>query len=145
MGYREELRKRFARAETTLFRLRFDSDDNEERQEFLQSLNLDWTVVCTYTPHKLFTSRPAPLPSHIHRLQPDPKPTFQLSPPSPPNRYLPRKNPPSNPNSAPSTQRPTTPRRSTKSPGRSSPISSRNVESFSVKDSRMCPRRIRSV
>jgi DNA primase large subunit len=42
---REELRKRFAKAETTLFRLRFESDDAEEKQAFLQSLHLDWTIV----------------------------------------------------------------------------------------------------
>ena len=41
----EELRKRFLRAETTLFRLRFESDDRQEREAYLKSLNLDWTPV----------------------------------------------------------------------------------------------------
>ena len=33
------------KAETALFRLRFDSDSAEERQRFLESLNFDWQPV----------------------------------------------------------------------------------------------------
>jgi len=46
----EELRRRFLKAETTLFRLRFESDDAEERQSFLKALQLDWTIVRTSFP-----------------------------------------------------------------------------------------------
>ena len=41
----EDLRRRFSRVETTLFRLRFGSDDPRERTAFIQSLSLDWDVV----------------------------------------------------------------------------------------------------
>jgi DNA primase large subunit len=38
----EDLRRRFARVETTLFRLRFDDDALAERAAFVSSLDLDW-------------------------------------------------------------------------------------------------------
>lgn len=41
----EELRRRFARAETILFRFRFQKDDSRERRAFVDSLNLDWQQV----------------------------------------------------------------------------------------------------
>jgi len=41
----KELRQRFARVETMLFRLRFNADDTRERQAFVESLNLDWEAV----------------------------------------------------------------------------------------------------
>ena len=41
----EDLRRRFTRVETMLFRLRFNADDMRERAAFVQSLNLDWEVV----------------------------------------------------------------------------------------------------
>lgn len=41
----EDLRRRFARIETSLFRLRFQNDDSRERKEFINSLNFDWEVV----------------------------------------------------------------------------------------------------
>ena len=43
----KELRQRFARVETMLFRLRFtaDKDNLRERNAFVQSLNLDWEIV----------------------------------------------------------------------------------------------------
>jgi len=41
----KELRQRFARVETMLFRLRFNADDTRERTAFVQSLNLDWEPV----------------------------------------------------------------------------------------------------
>ncbi|KZT11217.1 DNA primase large subunit [Laetiporus sulphureus 93-53] len=41
----EELRRRFVKAETALFRMRYDSDDNEEREEFLSSRDFDWIPV----------------------------------------------------------------------------------------------------
>jgi DNA primase large subunit len=39
----EDLRRRFSRVETMLFRLRFGSDDLNERSAFVSSLNLDWS------------------------------------------------------------------------------------------------------
>lgn len=41
----EDLRRRFARVETALFRLRFQSDDARERGEFVGKLNLEWEAV----------------------------------------------------------------------------------------------------
>ncbi|KAK9473199.1 eukaryotic and archaeal DNA primase, large subunit-domain-containing protein [Dipodascopsis tothii] len=41
----EELRRRFVRAESVLFRLRFQLADSQEKQAFVASLNLDWEPV----------------------------------------------------------------------------------------------------
>jgi DNA primase large subunit len=41
----EDLRRRFSRLETALFRLRFKDDDPRERNEFVRSLNLEWDEV----------------------------------------------------------------------------------------------------
>ena len=41
----EDLRRRFARIESALFRLRFQNDDARERQRFVESLQLDLEVV----------------------------------------------------------------------------------------------------
>jgi DNA primase large subunit len=41
----EDLRRRFSRVETMLFRLRFQNDDLSDRQAFVQSLDLDWETV----------------------------------------------------------------------------------------------------
>lgn len=41
----EDLRRRFTRVETTLFRLRLQSDDLAERVAFVRGLDLDWEVV----------------------------------------------------------------------------------------------------
>lgn len=41
----EDLRRRFSRAETMLFRMRFQADDLRERQSFVESLNFDWETV----------------------------------------------------------------------------------------------------
>ena len=38
----EDLRQRFVRAETMLFRMRFGTDDSVERDAFVSSLNIDW-------------------------------------------------------------------------------------------------------
>lgn len=41
----EDLRRRFARIEIALFKLRFQSDDASERQKFVQSLDFNWEAV----------------------------------------------------------------------------------------------------
>jgi DNA primase large subunit len=41
----EDLRRRFARLETMLFRLRFRNDDLDERKRFVEGLKLDWEEV----------------------------------------------------------------------------------------------------
>ncbi|KXX81493.1 putative DNA primase large subunit [Madurella mycetomatis] len=41
----EDLRRRFTRVETMLFRLRFQDDDTRERATFVRTLNLDWEAV----------------------------------------------------------------------------------------------------
>jgi DNA primase large subunit len=43
--YREELRRRFLKAECLLFRIRYDTDDTKERAKFLSSRDFDWTEV----------------------------------------------------------------------------------------------------
>lgn len=41
----EDLRRRFVKAETTLFRLRFENDDANEKERFLRTLNFEWEPV----------------------------------------------------------------------------------------------------
>ncbi|KAG5648781.1 hypothetical protein DXG03_000130 [Asterophora parasitica] len=41
----EDLRRRFIKAETTLFKIRYDADDNAEREMFLSSRDFDWMPV----------------------------------------------------------------------------------------------------
>jgi hypothetical protein len=41
----EELRRRFVKAETALFRVRYDDDDTSERGLFLKSMKFDWSRV----------------------------------------------------------------------------------------------------
>ena len=41
----EDLRRRFSRAESMLFRLRFQADDVTERQRFVDDLDLEWETV----------------------------------------------------------------------------------------------------
>lgn len=41
----EDLRRRFSRVETMLFRLRFQTDDLRERRSFVESLNFDWETI----------------------------------------------------------------------------------------------------
>lgn len=41
----EDLRRRFSRLESMLFRLRFKDDDFQERNEFVRGLDLDWEEV----------------------------------------------------------------------------------------------------
>jgi DNA primase large subunit len=42
---RPDLRARFIRSETALFKHRFESDDKLERAEFLKTLRFDWISV----------------------------------------------------------------------------------------------------
>jgi len=41
----EDLRRRFSRLESMLFRLRYQTDDTRERKEFVNSLDFEWDVV----------------------------------------------------------------------------------------------------
>lgn len=41
----EDLRRRFTRVETMLFRLRLGAEDAKDRNRFVESLNLDWEMV----------------------------------------------------------------------------------------------------
>ena len=43
---REELRRRFVKAETALFRVRYGSDLADERDQFLRFMKFDWSKVC---------------------------------------------------------------------------------------------------
>ncbi|KAL2007914.1 hypothetical protein VTN00DRAFT_7896 [Thermoascus crustaceus] len=49
----EDLRRRFVRAETMLFKFRFQQDDSRERRAFIESLNLDWELVSDDEKHEL--------------------------------------------------------------------------------------------
>jgi DNA primase large subunit len=46
----EDLRKRFIKAEKTLFRIRYETDDPVERAEFMQSRDFGWIEVRIYDP-----------------------------------------------------------------------------------------------
>jgi len=50
----EDLRRRFARVETMLFKLRFQEDDGRERRAFVDSLNLSWDVVADDEKRELY-------------------------------------------------------------------------------------------
>lgn len=47
-GHREELRARFLKAETSLFRIRWEAETSTARKEFVESLNFGWGVVRSY-------------------------------------------------------------------------------------------------
>ncbi|KAI9800191.1 MAG: hypothetical protein M1825_004175 [Sarcosagium campestre] len=51
----EDLRRRFARVETALFKLRFQQDDGRERQAFVESLDFDWATVTDEEKRQLTT------------------------------------------------------------------------------------------
>ncbi|ERT02788.1 hypothetical protein HMPREF1624_01090 [Sporothrix schenckii ATCC 58251] len=61
----EDLRRRFARLETMLFRLRLGTDDMRERTAFIQGLNLDWEMVSDEERTKL-ASELAAMSSSLH-------------------------------------------------------------------------------
>lgn len=42
---REELRAKFIKTESILFKLRWEEDDKTEQQYFMESLNLQWQPV----------------------------------------------------------------------------------------------------
>lgn len=41
----EDLRRRFTRVETMLFRLRLATEDSRDKKKFVESLNLDWEMI----------------------------------------------------------------------------------------------------
>ncbi|ROT39899.1 eukaryotic and archaeal DNA primase [Sodiomyces alkalinus F11] len=53
----EDLRRRFSRVETMLFRLRFNSDDLAERNAFVSSLDLDWWETVSEDEKREFASQ----------------------------------------------------------------------------------------
>lgn len=58
----EDLRRRFSRVESTLFKMRFQNDNMKERQDFVTSLNLDWEVVSEEEKQQLGKSLPNSTP-----------------------------------------------------------------------------------
>jgi DNA primase large subunit len=48
----EDLRRRFSRVETMLFRMRFAADDARERAYFVETLSLDWEPVTEEERHE---------------------------------------------------------------------------------------------
>lgn len=49
----EDLRRRFTRVETMLFRMRLAAEDTKDRAEFVKSLNLDWEMVTEHERREL--------------------------------------------------------------------------------------------
>ncbi|RMZ79993.1 hypothetical protein DV738_g2971, partial [Chaetothyriales sp. CBS 135597] len=66
----EDLRGRFARAETMLFRLRLQADDGRERRAFVDSLNLDWETVGEEEKRELYDKLMAATPG-LRRTEDD--------------------------------------------------------------------------
>lgn len=52
----EDLRRRFTRVETMLFRMRFNSDDLSERTEFISGLDLDWWEPVTEDEKRMYAA-----------------------------------------------------------------------------------------
>lgn len=57
----EDLRRRFIRNESALWRLRFNTDDTKERQAFVDSLDFDWETVSD--------SEKRELKDHLYQLE----------------------------------------------------------------------------
>lgn len=64
----EDLRRRFVRVESMLFKLRFQQDDGSERRGFVESLSLDWNVVAEEEKRELGDSLMAATPG-LRRLE----------------------------------------------------------------------------
>lgn len=45
---REDLRRRFVKAETTLFKVRYDQEISGERESFLNSRDFNWIAVSSF-------------------------------------------------------------------------------------------------
>lgn len=45
---REDLRRRFVKAETTLFKVRYEQDIISEREDFLHSRDFNWIEVSSF-------------------------------------------------------------------------------------------------
>jgi DNA primase large subunit len=43
--FSDELRRRFVKAETTLFKIRYETDDSTERESFLSTRDFNWIAV----------------------------------------------------------------------------------------------------
>lgn len=56
-----DLRRRFTRVETMLFRMRFNNDDLSERAAFVSNLNLDWWEAVTEDEKREYASELAAL------------------------------------------------------------------------------------
>ena len=67
----EDLRRRFARLETTLFRMRFTSNDSRDRQSFVESLAFDWLKVSPTEQKELSTELGAVAPTKRSSTQED--------------------------------------------------------------------------
>ncbi|KAK4203070.1 eukaryotic and archaeal DNA primase, large subunit-domain-containing protein [Triangularia verruculosa] len=66
----EDLRRRFTRVESMLFRLRFQGDDMRERNAFVRTLNLDWEPVSEEEKRELATELAATVGFSGKRGQP---------------------------------------------------------------------------
>lgn len=60
----EDLRRRFTRVETMMFRLRFNNDDLSERSAFVTSLDLDWWETVTDDEKREYAAELAAMMGH---------------------------------------------------------------------------------
>ncbi|OSC99040.1 DNA primase large subunit [Trametes coccinea BRFM310] len=65
----EDLRRRFVKAETTLFRLRYASDDTAEREAFLSSRNFDWVLATPEEIQELIPSTSGEAPGRYYKVK----------------------------------------------------------------------------
>lgn len=67
----EDLRRRFARLESQLFRIRYKNNDTRDRQAFIDSLNLDWEAVSEEEKVQLAPQLAAVVPLHRRKNDED--------------------------------------------------------------------------
>ncbi|KAI8998534.1 DNA primase large subunit [Trametes punicea] len=65
----EDLRRRFVKAETTLFRLRYSNDDSTEREAFLSSRNFDWVLATPEEIQELIPSTSSDSPGRYYKVK----------------------------------------------------------------------------
>ncbi|KAI0709357.1 DNA primase large subunit [Earliella scabrosa] len=65
----EDLRKRFVKAETTLFKLRYETEDTVERAAFLNSRNFDWQQVSPEEVAELIPSTSGEGPGKYYKVK----------------------------------------------------------------------------
>ncbi|RPD66256.1 DNA primase large subunit [Lentinus tigrinus ALCF2SS1-7] len=65
----EDLRRRFVKAETTLFKLRFDVEDTTEKMKFLNSMNFDWVLASPEEVQEIVPSTSSEQPGRYYKVK----------------------------------------------------------------------------